>query len=155
MKQSLLNEVVNLLEDDLKTLKRAAAETHRASTGDESKQEGKYNTRGLEASYLAEAQANQVRQFEEGLQKLKLLTLTEELDSVILGALIVVSDTETDEDSQFLLLPTGGGMMLKHEGETLTVITPGSPIEAALLGKSIGDTIQTDQLGEIFISEIY
>ncbi len=155
MKQSLLNQVINLLEEDLKTIRSAAAETHRASTGDESKQEGKYDTRGLEASYLAEAQADQVRQLEQSLHKLNTLTLIEEPDEVIPGTIVIVSSDKTDQDSQFFLLPAGGGTMLKYEDQDLTVITPSSPIGMVLLARSIGDILQTDQLGEIFISEIY
>lgn len=155
MKQKLLHQVINLLEDDLKILRLSAAETHRSSTGDESKQEGKYDTRGLEASYLAEAQADKVRQLEESLHKLNSLVLKDDPDSVISGALVIVSSSETDLDSQFFILPAGGGITLDYEGEPLIVITPGSPIGSALLGESIGDVVHTEQLGEIFISEIY
>lgn len=152
MKQKLLDQVIQQLESDLVTLRRAAAETHKASTSEESKQEGKYDTRGLEASYLAGAQASQVQSLEEGLHKLKNLTLQEDLDTVLLGTIVVLSG---EDEYQYFLLPAGGGITLEYEDAHLTIITPESPIGAMILGKSIADSLESEQLGEVFISEIY
>jgi len=152
MKKKLLKQVIDLLEHDLTTLRRAAAETHKESTAEENKAESKYDTRGLEASYLAEAQAGQVAALEEGLRKLKTLTLTEEDDSVTPGSIVILSG---DEEYQYFLLPAGGGMLLEYEGEDLTVVTPESPIGSMIIGKAIADELQSEQLGQVFVSEIY
>ena len=153
MKTKLLHQVITQLEDDLASLKKAAAETHSVSTGDENKQEGKYDTRSIEASYLADAQAEQAKQLEEGIFKLRNLTLTDEPDTVILSSIIILSSD--DQDTQFFLLPAGGGITLEYENLPLTVITPESPIGKVILGKSIADQLEDTPIGTVFISEIY
>ncbi len=154
-KQELLNQIINLLEDDLAGFSRAAAATHQESTNAESKQESKYDTRGLEASYLAEAQAEQVLLLQQAVQKLKALDLTASNDSDIVkpGCIVILSGEH--EDYQFFLLPAGGGTEVSYENQPLTVITPDSPIGELILGKSITDTLHSNQLGDVFVSEIY
>jgi len=51
---------------------------------------------------------------------------------------------ETDKGtSQYLLLaPDAAGLTLKANGQTVTVITPRSPLGAALLGKYLDDEVQ-------------
>ena len=152
MKNKLLKQVILQLENDLITIRRAAAETHKESTAEENKAESKYDTRGLEASYLAEAQAAQVANLEKGLRKLKNLTLTNDEDTVTLGSIVILSG---DAEHQYLLLPTGGGIQLQYENQPITVITPESPIGSIIIGKSIADQLHSKQLGQIFVSEIY
>ena len=153
MKLALLNQVITLLETDLETLSHAAAQTHRESTSAESKQEGKYDTRGLEASYLADAQAEQVVLLQENIIRLKTLEMEDDADIVKPGSIAILSSDSNDH--QFFLLPAGGGIELQYEGQALTVITPESPIGALILGKTITDTLSTPQLGDVFVSEIY
>ena len=154
MKTQLRDQVINQLEIDLAGLKKAAAETRSVSSGDENKQEGKYDTRSIEASYLAEAQADQAKQIEESIFKLNNLLLSEEPDTAILGSIVILSDEE-DVDHQFFILPAGGGIILEYEGIPLTVITPESPIGDTILNKSIADHIPESPIGSVFISEIY
>jgi len=154
MKTQLRDQVINQLEIDLAGLKKAAAETRSVSSGDENKQEGKYDTRSIEASYLAEAQADQAKQIEEAIFKLNNLLLSEEPDTAILGSIVILSDEE-DVDHQFFILPAGGGIILEYEGIPLTVITPESPIGDTILNKSIADHIPESPIGSVFISEIY
>ena len=61
-KQALLTEIRAELRAALERLSRAASEAHAAATDPGSKAEGKYDTRSLEASYLAAGQAKQVEE---------------------------------------------------------------------------------------------
>ena len=56
-KQQFVNKIIELLEQEVLNLSNAAKIAHADATGEESKAENKYDTRGLEASYLAGAQA--------------------------------------------------------------------------------------------------
>ena len=152
-KQQLLQQVITLLETDFEGLSTAAAQTHKESTSAESKQEGKYDTRGLEASYLADAQAEQVVLLQENIVRLKTLEMEDDPDIVKPGCIVILSSDTSDH--QFFLLPAGGGIELQYEDQPLIVITPESPLGELILGKSITDTLTTTQLGEVFISEIY
>ena len=154
-KQDLIQHVISTLREDLEVLRKAAMETHKDSTGDNSKAEGKYDTRGLEASYLADAQAAKVVQLEESIGKLGQIPTSDFDDSepISQGAMIIVS-TDTDELS-FIMLPAGGGMTLKAQGLDFTVITPASPIGSLLVGKSVGDSVTLAQHGDCFISDLW
>jgi len=154
MKEKLKDQVILQLQTDLTSLKKAAAETHSVSTDAENKQESKYDTRGIEASYLADAQAEQATFIEEGIFKLQNLSLPDEPDSAILGSIVILTDEE-DNDLQFFLLPAGGGISLEYEDLPLTVITPESPIGEKIITKSLLDHIEDTPIGSIFVSEIY
>jgi len=154
-KSDLIQQVIDSLGLDLTVLRKAALETHTNSTSEQSKQEGKYDTRGLEASYLAEAQAGKVVALEEHISKLQQIPGEDMADNapVAQGAMIIVS---TDEDDlSYMMLPAGGGMSLASQGLEFIVITPDSPIGAALLGKHVGDTIELPKHGESFISDLW
>ncbi len=154
MKNKLRDQVILQLETDLASLKKAAAETHSLSTGDENKQEGKYDTRSIEASYLADAQTQQAKQLEEGIFKLRNLTLTDDPDTAILGAIVILT-TEDASDYQFFLLPAGGGITLEYEDSPLTIVTPESPIGEIIITSSIADQLPDTPIGPAYISEIY
>jgi hypothetical protein len=153
MKAILLKQVIEQLETDLAGLKKAAAETHSVSSGNENKQEGKYDTRSIEASYLAGAQAGQAKSLEEAIYKLRNLTLTDDPETAILGSIVILSSD--DDDHQFFLLPAGGGINLEYENLPLTVVTPESPIGEKIIACSIADELEDTPFGTVFISEIY
>src|SRR5690606_28022446 len=71
MKQEILAALRIQAEAELTQLKAAAAATHDAATNEESKPENQYDTRALEASYLADAQAKRVMEMEEVLHSLR------------------------------------------------------------------------------------
>ena len=56
-KRLLLKEIVTSLEETLALLEKAARASHAEATHESSKAENKYDTRGLEAAYLAGGQA--------------------------------------------------------------------------------------------------
>lgn len=155
MKINLLEQVIKQLEVDLTNLTNAAAETHSVSTSDENKQEGKYDTRSIEASYLADAQAGQAKSLKKDIYKLRSLTMTDDPDTAILGSIVILATESNEEDPQFFLLPAGGGITLDYEDEPLIVITPESPIGKEIIGKAIADHLTDTPIGDAFISEIY
>jgi len=155
-KKSLVKKIIKDLRKDRDTLHRAAAETHSSSTGEESKQEGKYDTRGLEASYLAEAQAEQLDILENQILKLTQLNLdnlTDE-DPIRSGALTIFS-ADDDIEHGYFILPAAGGTTITYQGLDFTIITPESPIATLLIGNKVGTFLTLPRLGEGFISEIW
>lgn len=141
MKSLLLERVRNELRSQLDRLTRAAQEAHAAATDPGSRAEGKYDTRSLEASYLAVGQARQVAEIAEALRIFEGLTLPsfsgdDEIDA---GALVMVD--LNGETSCFLLVPTSGGLVVEHEGMEVTLLTPDSGLYRSLLEMKVGDTL--------------
>ena len=125
----------------------AFAGSREAATGADTKAENKYDTRGLEASYLAAGQAEQVEGLRLAVSLLDAFVFPDfELDSPIAQGALVETDID-DEIIYYLIAPAGGGLVLNSDtGESVTVIGPGSPLAAKLIGKTTGDILSDPDL---------
>lgn len=144
-KNKLVTLIISTLEKDLAALKAAALNTYAAATGEESKAENKYDTRALEASYLAGAQAKRVADVEASLQMFqKLETKTFDENSRIESTAIV--EVDLDGKTTFVFIaPARGSLTLAFEGRSIQIITPQSPLGEALLGLRAGDVAKLDR----------
>lgn len=136
-KAQLKAELIALLEATLAGLERAHADAREGATHEEAKPENDKDTRALEQSYLARGQAMRIETLKAGLTSLSAMALTP-TDSVKPGALVEAED-EDGETLVYFVAPEGGGTKLK--GGAL-VVTPLSPVGAALLGKRAGDEVE-------------
>ena len=141
-KHAALKQLTEILRQQLADMSEAAKTTHEAATGEEAKQEGKYDTRGLETSYLAGAQAEQTRKIAESLKTFESLELTDlpAGSPVSPGALI-----ETESNGfivYYLLTPCAGGMTIQFKDGELTTLSPEAPRYRELSGCHIGDFIE-------------
>src|SRR5258708_16976840 len=67
-KTELLTRIVEALHNNLAVLDKAARAAHAEATHESSKAENKYDTRGLEAAYLAGGQARQAREIVDAIK---------------------------------------------------------------------------------------
>lgn len=145
-KDTVISNLLRQMEEKIAITRSALSETSENANGDETKSEGKYDTRAIEAAYLAEAQAAQLAIAEEALANLKRFKprhfeMTEEIEA---GALV-----EVDQEGEicfYLLAPTGGGLMTEYLGCDVTVITPDSRLYQELTGKKMGDDLEKNAL---------
>lgn len=145
-KSELLPRILAILEDQHRVMLAAAAEATENATGDETRSDGKYDTRATEAAYLAEAQAEQAEKLAEAIATFKTLSLPDyELTDEIGPGALVEADLEGDT-SFFLLAPAAGGTTLEHLGCELTVLTPEAPLYQALVGRKAGDMLAQPEL---------
>jgi transcription elongation GreA/GreB family factor len=144
-KSELIARVIEKLESELVALKAAALETYAAATGDESKPENKYDTRALEASYLAGAQAKRVRDTEGTLAVFKVLKpkLFTEQSKIESTALVEVE--LNGKSTTVFIAPARGSLTIDFAGRSIQVITPQSPLGEGLLGLQVGDIAKIDQ----------
>ena len=145
-KKLLLKQIVAALEENLETLSRAAHASHVEATHESSRAESKYDTRGLEAAYLAGGQA---RQAKEIMESMKLYSSLETCDfsPTDLIDLTAVVKLETDGTPNFYFVgPKSGGVEVNFNGDEITVITPQSPLGQNLVGKKSGQS-WTSKLG--------
>jgi hypothetical protein len=141
-KQQLINLILARLDADHDLFMQAAKSAHAAAVHSENIPDNKYATLGLEASYLAQGQADRAAELRTAIGDYRRLELqTFDVDKPIrLTALISLVDHEGVCKHVFLG-PAAGGLQLETEGILITVITPGSPLGRALLGKTMGDSI--------------
>ncbi|MGS0674281.1 GreA/GreB family elongation factor [Shewanella sp. 30m-9] len=141
----------------------AANRAHETATGSESVAENKYDTFGLEASYLAHGQSMRAAQCKADLEAFKHLFasitgfdmpddivssgLANEVRSkldcnkqrqVSLGRVVVLIDD--DDKRQYLFVgPSAGGLKIEFDGLLVMIVTPASPLGAAMMNKPQGE----------------
>src|SRR6476659_9810445 len=91
-KSKLLERIIETLQDSLAVLEKAARASHAEATHESSKAENKYDTRGLEAAYLAGGQARAAKEIIDAIKLYEAMTPRdfakgEEID---IGALVEV-----------------------------------------------------------------
>lgn len=142
-KNKLVSQIILTLENKAANLTKAALTAHEDATGEESKSEHKYDTRGLEASYLAEAQANMVAEIKKDIAVYKKLELRKfSSNSSIQLSAIVQLESEDAKHSFYFIAPNNGGLQLKCNNNFVVCITPSSPFGRKLLGLNIGDFVE-------------
>jgi transcription elongation GreA/GreB family factor len=155
LKSRILEAFFTELERELTTITEAAFASRDAAISEEAKAENKYDTRGLEASYLAGAQAKRASELRETLNKLKKnkVRLYSEGEAIQGLALVAVED-EDAEKKNFFIVPAEGGAKVLVDGETYFLVTPESPIGNSLWNLKQGDEFEFTLKGKKQFYEI-
>jgi|SRR6266567_2405903 len=142
-KTDLLQLILEQLTHDLAVQFNAAIAAHEASTHEENIPDNKYETLALEASYIAQGQANRAQEIKRALETYKQLTLQRfDDDSTIrLTALVTLAGDDATTRTFFIGPLEGGMKVVDHETE-IVVITPASPLGRDLIGKTVGDLVR-------------
>lgn len=142
IKTELLQSIIKTLETDLAILLQAARTAHAAATHEENIPDNKYATLGLEASYLAQAQANRAQEISVALDAYRRLQLQRFGDGAPIRLTALVTLEGADGSIRRLFLgPEAGGLKISAAGGEVLVITPGSPLGRTLLGQTVGDLV--------------
>ncbi len=143
-KRELLNIIIANVLERFNLLTASAQEARDAATNEESKAENKYDTRGLEASYLAGAQSKRSQEIKESLFYLQKI---EDKDLAVkdkIGLLSIVSLVdESDIETMFFILPVQGGIKLKDQiYGSISTITLNTPLGRAMINKKVGEEVE-------------
>lgn len=141
-KRALIEVIVARLTAELAVYCKAAQAARAEATHEQSKPENKYDTRGLEASYLARGQSRQAAELEASIAafaKLEARAFGED-EPIDLGALVELE--HQGERTFYFIGPRAGGTEVEHEKREVLVITPQSPLGGQLQGKKQGDRLQ-------------
>lgn len=145
-KQALKDELIALVENDLRDIERVQRATAEGATHPEAKVENSKDTRALEQSYLARGQAARVEELRLGLALVRTLPTAglPKGGQACCGALVGLA--EGDGERFVLLAPFGGGYKLA--GGTVAVITPQSPLGREILGRVVGEECDVTLAGQ-------
>lgn len=138
-KKNMVGAFIEHLEKDLAMMKEAALNTYEAATHEESKPENEYDTRGLEASYLAGAQAKRAGEIDQALSQFRTLVFRDFGPKDAVSATALVEIELDGKRSVLLMMPKGGGFNLQFDGENIQIVTPASSLGETLLGMRAGD----------------
>lgn len=141
-KKALAAAFIQQLEKDLMMMKEAALATYEAATHEESKPENEYDTRGLEASYLAGAQAKRAGEIDQALSHFRNLEFSDLGPGEKIRATALVQAELDGREAWLLIMPKGGGFNLTYDGRAIQIVTPASSLGEALLGLKAGDVAE-------------
>ena len=142
-KYILLLEIIGRLSHDLNIIFTAAKSAHEASTHEENVPDNKYDTLALEASYVAQGQANRAAQLRDSIEIYRQLTVDEKHAVIRLASLVTLED-EYGATKILFIGPTEGGLKIEQDDNEIVVITPASPMGRGLLGRTVGDTVEIE-----------
>ena len=175
-KRLIVDRIISGLELAKQAAMSAAKQAHETATHSETVAKSKYETFGLEASYLAHGQAQRVAECEVELLDYRSLNLACFLDDSAIGlsALVTLED-ELGIENTYFIGPGAPGMKIALEIDknidletdkntdidlaagchknsnkellTITVITPSSPLGQLLMGKYLDDSVRLN-IGE-------
>jgi transcription elongation GreA/GreB family factor len=141
-KRAIIKKIIARLTGELEIYFRAAQFSRAEATHESSKAESKYDTRGLEASYLARGQSKQAAELEAAIAEFEKLPVKKfgADDPIDLGALV---ELEQGAEKLFYFIgPRAGGTEVLHDRKEILVITPQSPLGEQLMGRTPGDSPQ-------------
>lgn len=145
-KRKVIEQAISRLSDELSALVQAAKAAHEAATHEESRAEDQHDTRGLEASYLAGAQAARATELQKIISVFRQLPIREfaENEPAVIGALVELELEPSGKRSFHFIAPLGGGISVNLNGISIQFITPQAPLGDALLGKQVGDLVEVE-----------
>ena len=158
-KVALLKAVILNLEESLSSIVTLANEAKAEATNEESKAENKYDTRGLEASYLAGGQAKRADEFKQTIDRLQKIEIQNFKEGDLIGMTTLIHIIDQDENEKWLfILPFAGGTKIQFKNHEILVITPQSPMGQKLMGLKADSDFSVTINGKAFeydILEVY
>ena len=153
-KRLVIQKIIETFQSEMETYIRAAKFSHAEATAEENQAENKYDTRGLEASYLATGQANKIVEIEESIAAFDALRGRKfnEADGIDVGALIEIS--QDGERAHYFIGPSAGGTEIEIGETEVLVITPQSPLGSQLKGAKQGSKMNINLAGRKQLVEI-
>ena len=148
MKKSvILSKLINQLNEELDKAKTAYETAKNLTQEPDFKAESKWDTRSIEAGYLAGAQKKRVDELEMDVKMIEELA-GEKLNkaaSVGIGSLVDIEFN--DQTRKYFIAPTAGGTMIEDNGEVVLVISVFSPIGDGVVNLSENDTFEIEMKG--------
>ena len=147
-KRALIKKIIAALTDELEIYFKAALASRAEATHEQSRAESKYDTRGLEASYLAHGQSRQAAEIEAAIAAFEKLPLRnfKPGEPADLGAFVELQ--HAGERMFYFIGPKAGGTEIVHDKKEVLVITPQSPLGGQLCGRRSGELVSLQLPGD-------
>ena len=138
-KKKIISAIIKELEREFDTLSKAAQAARDEATHEETQAENEYDTRGLEASYLAGAQAKRADEIRTLIQIFgKLEPVDYAKDAPIGSTALVKTEVDGEDVRWFFLIPHQGGINVKVDGKAIYAVSLDSPVGKELKEQTVG-----------------
>ena len=144
MKSEIRRQLLEKVTLELKVAQEAEATTSSYAKEGDVKPDGKYDTRGIEAGYLAGAQSKRVEELKLEQQMIEETPIKsfQSDDEVGIGALVEIEFK--GQTRSYFVCSTAGGTMLNINGKGILVISVFSPIGDAVVGCKVGEEFELE-----------
>ena len=141
-KRAVIGQIVARLDAELARYTQAARAAQADATDDQSRAENKYDTRGLEASYLAHGQSRQALETAQAREQFAAMDARAFApgEPVGVGALVELEESGGGR-AWYFVGPSAGGTEVVHEDREVLVVTGQSPLGRQLMGKRAGERL--------------
>lgn len=142
-KKKLQRLLLEALRAERDATLQAALTAKEGATHEDAVAKSKYDTHGLELSYLAGSQFERARLAETKIAQLEnnpFKTYSED-DSIDVGALVLVEDRVKNRVQTYLISNIGAGLSLYYDEQEILVISPESPLGESMMSLGVGDEI--------------
>lgn len=144
-KALIMKQLREKLQTDLDEAKAAYETSHKLVTDQELKAEGKYDTRAIEAGYLAGAQKRRLEELEQELALLNEVNLEHTNETASVGSLVEIEFNQMKR--WYFISSTSGGSILQLGQQNILVISAFSPIATELIGLAKGESFEVETTG--------
>ena len=142
LKSLLMERILATIDAECVAIDTSFKAAQDEATSEQSKPEGKYDTRALEASYLAGAQEERLKELRGVRQYLAAVPLrTFSAKDAVAATSLVELDTDGSRSLCFLLQFGAGYTIDLPDGRRVKTVTIKSPLGQAISGKVQGDVI--------------
>ncbi|MBY0517587.1 MAG: GreA/GreB family elongation factor [Bacteriovoracaceae bacterium] len=144
MKNKIIGQLIHIFQTELSAIELASKTSTAYAQDGDVKSDGKYDTRGIEAGYLASAQQKRVEELKLELQMLEELPVKDFLqdEEVALGAVVGIEFKGMKR--LYFVSSTAGGTMVTVENQTILVISVFSPVGDAVMGLKVGEEFELE-----------
>ena len=146
LKKLIIQDLKSKIQEELDKAKSAFETTRNHASEKELKAEGKYDTRSIEAGYLAGAQKKRVDELELEIQLLDEMNIDHPPEKVSVGSLVEI--TLNNQNRLYFISSTSGGSLLNIQNNPVLVISAFSPIGSEAIGLEKGDTFEVEAANE-------
>ncbi len=140
--ESIKQELINICKSDLESAQSVSNNSKSSVQTGDLKSDGKYDTRAVEASYLAGAHLKRVQEIQGQLELLEEMRTDLDNSTISIGSIV---ELELEGKSKkYFLSPAKGGSGIIVNGNTYLVISVFSPIGNAIVNQSVGDEVEVE-----------
>lgn len=132
------------LAQELAGVEAAAALARDEVQSDETRQEGQYDTRATEASYLARGQAERIADLRALAAWFEVYDPQARLEEPVVQVGALVTLVEDGGAERVFFVAPQGGLATEVDGRRVTVISPSSPLGVAMEELEEGDGFEVD-----------
>lgn len=150
-RKTVIDLIIRALEARFETAKAAAQQAREAAINEESVAETKYDTFGLESSYLAHGQSQRVIECENDWMQFSRQVPVEgdAKGKVALWSLIRLVPLNSSMPLRYFFISNiAGGLSLQYQSSSLVLVSPETPVGKILLSQEEGECISLTLAGK-------